>query len=87
MSPSIEIPGSEAFVASNGELAWRREDVERVLTAIAANGRAILGGEVWLITGDHTWTGLIPQQGGGPANERASTQFDRCRLSRTRPKS
>jgi hypothetical protein len=51
-----------AFVASNGELAWRRADIERALGAIRDSGQAILGGEVWLITGPGSWYGLIPQR-------------------------
>ena len=31
---------------------------------LAADGRAILGGEVWLITGADSWDGLIPQRDG-----------------------
>jgi hypothetical protein len=53
-----------AFRAANGELAWRREDIEDALNSLAADGRAILGGEVWLITGADTWHGLIPQRDG-----------------------
>jgi hypothetical protein len=56
---------SKAFVASNGELAWRREDIKNVVTAIRDSGRAILGGEVWLITGEQSWNGLIPRRDGG----------------------
>ncbi len=53
-----------AFTATNGELAWRREDIEDALNSVAADGRAILGGEVWLITVSDTWHGLIPQRDG-----------------------
>ena len=53
-----------AFTASNGELAWRREDIEDALVSLAADARAILGGEVWLITGADSWDGLIPQRDG-----------------------
>ena len=66
MSALSEIPVERAFVASNGELAWRREDINAALTAIRDSGHAILGGEVWLIIGEHSWDGLIPQRGGGP---------------------
>jgi hypothetical protein len=68
MSAASDIPAAGAFVASNGELAWRRQDIEQALHAIRDSGRAILGGEVWLITGKNSWTGLIPQRGGGPSN-------------------
>jgi hypothetical protein len=68
LSTLSEIPADGAFAASNGELAWRREDIEHALSAITDSGHAILGGEVWLITGEHSWTGLIPQRRGGPPN-------------------
>ena len=66
MSATSDIPVERAFVATNGEFAWRREDIDAAFTAICDSGNAILGGEVWLITGDHSWDGLIPQRGGGP---------------------
>ena len=53
---------SKAFRASNGELAWRREDIEQAIAAIRDAETAILGGEVWLITGLHSWNGLIPRR-------------------------
>ncbi len=68
MSAMPNIPAAGAFVASNGELAWRREDTKQALDALRDSGRAILGGEIWLITGDHSWTGLVPQRNGGPKN-------------------
>jgi hypothetical protein len=52
-----------AFRASNGELAWKREHIEQALLAIQDTQQAILGGEVWRITGLDTWDGLIPQRG------------------------
>jgi hypothetical protein len=67
MSAASDVPAADAFVASN-ELAWRRRDIEQAVHAVRDSGRAILGGEVWLITGEHSWTGLIPQRGGGPLN-------------------
>ncbi len=68
MSASSGVLPSGAVVASNGELAWCRRDVEQAVHAVRDSGRAILGGEVWLITGEHSWTGLIPQRSGGPPN-------------------
>jgi hypothetical protein len=67
MSPASDVPAAGAFVASNGELAWRRQDIEQALHVLRDSGQAILGGEVWLITGEKSWTGLIPQRGGGPS--------------------
>ena len=66
MSALSKIPVAGAFVAANGEFAWRRRDIERALNAIRDSGNATLGGEVWLITGEHSWNGLIPSLGGGP---------------------
>ena len=53
---------AKAFKASNGELAWRRADLEEAITAIRNSRQAILGGEVWLITSSDTWNGLIPTE-------------------------
>jgi hypothetical protein len=53
---------SKAFIATNGEPAWRRQDIDEAVAAICDAGKAILGGEVWLITGPGTWEGLIPQR-------------------------
>ena len=55
---------SNAFVAGNGEFGWRREDIERAIHAIRDAGYAILGGEAWLVTGPHSWHGIIPQRDG-----------------------
>ena len=66
MSALSEMPAAGAFVAANGEFAWRRQDIEPALNAIRDSGCATLGGEVWLITGEHSWDGLIPSLGGGP---------------------
>src|SRR5689334_3624613 len=66
MSALSEIPFEKAFVAINGEFAWRRKDIDAALTAICNSGHATLGGEVWLITGEHSWDGLIPKRGGDP---------------------
>lgn len=57
---------SVAYRASNGELAWRRDDVATALAAIAASGQAVLGGEVWVTLGEGRWTGLVPDRHGGP---------------------
>lgn len=58
---------TRAFSASNGELAWRRDDAIRAAQLIASSGLAILGGEVWLIGENGKWQGLIPERAGGPA--------------------
>jgi hypothetical protein len=48
-----------AFLAPNGEYAWRREDVPTALTSLADAGCAILGGEVWMVI-DEKIHGVIP---------------------------
>jgi hypothetical protein len=55
---------TKAFRPGNGELAWRRQDIEEAITAIRDSGQAILGGEVWLVTNSHSWNGLIPTGSG-----------------------
>ena len=40
---------AKAFKATNGELAWRRQDLEEAIIAVRDSHQAILGGEVWLI--------------------------------------
>ena len=55
---------STAFVASNGEFGWRRDDIEHAIHAIKDTGYAILGGEAWLVTGPHSWYGIIPKRDG-----------------------
>ena len=55
-----------AYRASTGELAWRRADIPAALSAIAASGQAVLGGEVWVAVGDGRWHGLVPDKHGGP---------------------
>jgi hypothetical protein len=49
------------------ELAWRRGDVPEAAAAIAAAGKATLGGEVWLVRDlQANWSGLIPNSDGSP---------------------
>ncbi len=66
MNAPVKIDSTTAFVAGNGEFAWRREDIDAALFSIRDSDHATLGGEVWLITGEHSWDGLIPSIGGGP---------------------
>src|SRR6476660_348386 len=55
---------SRAYRAPNGEMAWRRADIPRVVAAIAESGQAILGGEVWGILDDGRY-GMIESKDGG----------------------
>ena len=57
---------SGAFVASNGEFGWQRQDVEPAIYAIRDAAYAVLGGEAWLVTGPHSWHGMFPQRDGSP---------------------
>jgi hypothetical protein len=66
---------SGAFVASNGEFGWQRHDVERAIYAIRDAAYALLGGEAWLVTGPHSWHGMLPQRdGSAPAVYHWETQ-------------
>jgi hypothetical protein len=60
ISKAYESPGAK-------EYAWRREDVPEAAAALAAAGKAILGGEVWLVPDvQSNWSGLIPSASGSP---------------------
>jgi hypothetical protein len=57
-----------SFQASNGELAWSREDARLAISILVQQQRAILGGELWWVPdGAREWTGLIPQRQGPQA--------------------
>src|SRR4051812_8547987 len=57
-----------SFQASNGELAWSREDARLAISILVQQQRAILGGELWWVPdGAREWTGLIPQRQGPEA--------------------
>ncbi len=51
---------AHAFRASNGELAWRREQLPEVLSTYAIQGNPVEAFEVWLTDKSGGWTGLIP---------------------------
>ncbi len=59
MNPIPAGIGEKAYRASNGEYAWRREDLPEALHAIAGERLAALGGEFWAIVNNQI-TGLIP---------------------------
>jgi hypothetical protein len=53
------------FRAKNGEFGWRREQVPAVVSVLRQQMQAILGGELWwVLDGEHSWSGLIPQREG-----------------------
>jgi hypothetical protein len=51
---------------SGEEYAWRRGDAKQAARELAASGKAILGGELWLVRNGEIW-GLLPQKEGPPA--------------------
>ena len=51
---------SRAFRASNGELAWKKEDLVDVLDAYVALGLPVEAYEVWLVNEKGQWTGILP---------------------------
>jgi hypothetical protein len=51
---------------SGEEYAWRREDAKQAARELAASGRAILGGELWLVRNGAIW-GVLPRKEGPPA--------------------
>jgi hypothetical protein len=60
LSKAYESPGAK-------ELAWRRVDVPEAAAAIAAAGKATLGGEVWVVHNlQSNWNGLVPNADGSP---------------------
>ena len=48
------------------EYAWRRAEALRAVLELAGSGRAILGGELWLVLGSEIH-GSLPQRSGPPA--------------------
>jgi hypothetical protein len=55
-----------AFRSANGEYAWQRSEALAAVRVLAAAGRAVLGGELWLVEDGQLWAAL-PQQSGPPA--------------------
>jgi hypothetical protein len=63
-SPELE---RNAFVASNGEFGWTREQIPMIVTVLSSHRLAILGGELWYVRdGSTNWTGRIPHRHGAP---------------------
>jgi hypothetical protein len=55
-----------AFRSANGEYAWQRSAALAAVRVLADSGRAVLGGELWLVRDGEMWT-VLPQQSGPPA--------------------
>jgi len=47
-----------AFRGENGEYAWQRQEALAAVCVLAAGGRAVLGGEVWLVRDGEIWAGF-----------------------------
>jgi len=82
------------FRAKNGEYGWRREQVPAVVAFLRQQMQAVLGGELWwVLDGEHTWSGSIPQREGPDSvyhweTERRSNEswrafVDRCATNAT----
>ena len=55
-----------AFRSANGEYAWQRSEALAAVRVLADRGRAVLGGELWLVRDGEVW-GQLPQHSGPPA--------------------
>jgi hypothetical protein len=55
-----------AFRSADGEYAWQRSEALAAVRALADKGRAVLGGELWLVRDGEVW-GVLPQHSGPPA--------------------
>jgi hypothetical protein len=58
---------AKAFIATNGETAWRRDDVPAVLNAYRNANVAVEAFEVWVVNDRGQWTGFFPTKAGGEA--------------------
>lgn len=57
----------DAFRTDNGEYGWTRAQIPQVVNILRSLEMAILGGELWWVTGDSKSWDLIPQRDGGRA--------------------
>lgn len=55
-----------AHHASNGELAWKKEDIPAALDELSKLHLAVLGGEIWGVHDGKIW-GMLPMKKGVPA--------------------
>lgn len=55
-----------AFRSANGEYSWERSEALHAVRILANSGRAVLGGELWLVRGREV-SGMLPQRSGPPA--------------------
>jgi hypothetical protein len=49
-----------AHRSGNGEPAWRRTDAKEAVRALTVSGRAILGGELWIVQKEKWTWGALP---------------------------
>jgi hypothetical protein len=54
---------TQAFGAGDGAYAWKREMLPDVFEALAAAGRAVMGGEVWGLQGFEIYGSIPARQG------------------------
>jgi hypothetical protein len=67
MTDSSHLPQgviSRAFQTCNGEYAWRKEDLEKVLPELVDARLAVVSGEVWIVEGN-LFCNLSPRKQGG----------------------
>ncbi|MFL5733169.1 MAG: hypothetical protein ACJ78Q_08210 [Chloroflexia bacterium] len=60
----VDTLSASAFRATNGDCAWRRDDLPAVMESLAAGHYAILSGEVWVVEGN-LFCPLSPCRTGG----------------------
>lgn len=53
-----------AFKASNGEMAWLRQDLPEVIAAYTEIGHAVEAFEVWIVNDKGQWNGFFPMRDG-----------------------
>ena len=57
---------ASALRTPGGEYAWTRGDALRAVRVLSGSACAVLGGEVWIVSGDKV-SGLVPAASGTPS--------------------
>ena len=57
---------ASALRTPGGEYAWTRADALRAVRVLSGSACAVLGGEVWMVSGDKV-SGLVPAASGTPS--------------------
>jgi hypothetical protein len=64
-----------AFQTPDGALGWNRDDARLAISALARQGLAVIGGELWWVPDvDRRWTVLVPRRGGDAAVQTWTTE-------------